>query len=138
MEAPQKLQETVVNTLTRTVITATIIALVLLLSHVLPQGARGVGTQFGMIWLMVISIVFFGHWLELLFINYLKFALAKSLPMLYLARIAYWFLCAIPLFFVANCMSAFFTGGSCKCEVVGIWLANYGTQLFIHDDAREV
>jgi len=73
---------------------------------------------FEMIWSIVFCIVFGGHWLELLFINQIKFALPKNMLLLYSIRIAYWFLCAIPLFFIAELVDNLF---SHKTAHLGHW-----------------
>jgi hypothetical protein len=100
MENPEKYTEPFIQTVIRTVLTTTIIAVILYLVHLFPSGNSSKLTQFEMIWSVVFCVVFGGHWLELVFINYLKFALPKNILLLYLIRIAYWFLCAIPLFFI--------------------------------------
>lgn len=133
MEAPQKFPEAVVRTLIRTLITATIIAALIYFLRLFPQGQKSKLSQFEMIWLMIFSIVFVGHWLELLFINYLKFALPKNMPLLYTERIVYWFVCAIPLFFIAGFIYRSFTGGS--GGFANWWmfgLIYIGIELFMH------
>jgi hypothetical protein len=133
MEAPQKFPEAVMRTLIRTLITATIIAALIYFLRLFPHGLRNRLSQFEMIWLMIFSIVFVGHWLELLFINYLKFALPKKLLLLYVVRIAYWFACAIPLFFIADFIYRLFTGalgGFANWWMFG--LIYIGIELFMH------
>jgi hypothetical protein len=57
---------------------------------------------FGTIWLVIFCIYFGGHWLELLFVNRIKFMLPKNLLFLYFVRICYWFLSAIILLALAS------------------------------------
>ena len=90
------------QTLARTLITTTIIAVILFGLKVFPSGGNDKLNLFKMIWSAIFCIVFGGHWLELLFINHIKFALPKNSTILCLTRIIYWFLSAIPLFFTAN------------------------------------
>ena len=118
MENPEKNTEPFIQTVIRTIITTTIIAVILILLHVFPAGDKSKLTLFEMIWTAIFCIVFGGHWLELLFINYLKFALPKSILVLYFTRIAYWFLCSIPLFFMADLMINLFSD---KAAHLGHW-----------------
>jgi hypothetical protein len=133
MRAPEKMPLAFMSNLFRTAITAAVITLVIYFAHVFPQRAVSLGMQLVEIWLMVFSIVFFGHWLELLFINHLKFALPKNLLLLYVLRIAYWFLCAIPLFYIANFIGNLLTGGEGQW---GYWwefgIIYTGIELFMH------
>jgi hypothetical protein len=102
MKDPEKNNEPLIKTVIRTILTATIIAGILYLAHVFPYDGKSKLTLFAMIWLVVFCIVIGGHWLELLFINSIKFALPKNILLLYFTRIVYWFLCAVPLFFCTN------------------------------------
>ena len=102
MKNPEKNTAPFIQTVIRTIITTTIIAVILYFSRVFPSGGQSKQVVFAMIWSAVFCIVFGGHWLELLYINYLKFALPKNIWLLYFTRIVYWFLCAIPLLFVAE------------------------------------
>lgn len=111
MENPEKNTEPFIQTVIRTILTATIIAVVLYLLHVFPADGKSKITLFEMIWAVVFCIVFGGHWLELLFINYLKFALPKNILLLYAIRIVYWFLCSIPLFIAADFAAGLFPNG---------------------------
>jgi len=102
MENPEKNTEPFIQTVIRTILTTTIIAVILYCLHVFPPGDKSKLMLFEMIWLIVFCIVFGGHWLELVFINRIKFALPKNILLLYCIRICYWFLCSIPLFFIAD------------------------------------
>ena len=102
MENPEKNTESFVETVKRTIITTTIIAIIINWSGIFPSGEKSKLAVFGMIWLVVFCIVFGGHWLELLFINHIKFVLPKNILFLYFVRICYWFLCSIPLFVLAT------------------------------------
>ena len=101
MEHPEKNTETFIQTSKRTIITTTIIAIILFFLRVFPSDGRSNFVLFGTIWVVIFCIVFGGHWLELLFINHIKFALPKNIFFLYFVRICYWFLCSIPLFALA-------------------------------------
>ncbi len=109
MKNPEKFTESFTKTVIRSIITTTIIAIILYWAHVFPTGDKSKLELFEMIWSIVFCIVFGGHWLELLFINYIKFALPKNILLLYVIRIAYWFLCAIPLFFTAEWVDNLFS-----------------------------
>ena len=102
MRQPEKNEEPFTRTVKRTFITTTVIAVVLFLLRAFPSYGRSNLAVFATIWPVVFCIVFGGHWLELLFINHIKFALPKNIFLLYLARACYWFLCAIPLFALAS------------------------------------
>jgi len=108
MQNPEKNTEPFLQTVIRTILTTTIIAVIIILVHVIPPGDKSKITLFEMIWSMVFCIVFGGHWLELLFIDHLKFALPKNILLWYGIRIGYWFLCAIPLFFLMNLVKNLF------------------------------
>jgi hypothetical protein len=133
MKNPEKFPERFPQTIIRTVMLAAVIAIVITLLHLFPAGQRSKFAQFGMIWLMAFGIVFGGHWLELLFINYLKFALPKNMPVLYMSRIVYWFFCAIPLLFIVNLIGGLFTY---TAGLPGQWwalgLGYIGIELFMH------
>ena len=133
MENPEKNTESFIQTLIRTVLTTTIIAVILYLLHIFPSGGESKLALFEMIWLVVFCIVFGGHWLELVFINQVKFVLPKNILLLYLIRIGYWFLCSIPLFFLANSITNLF---SHKTGQLGHWwifgFFYIGIQLFMH------
>ncbi|MDB5124570.1 MAG: hypothetical protein JWP94_2699 [Mucilaginibacter sp.] len=133
MEDPEKNTEPFVQTAIRAILTTTIIAVILSWLHIFPSGDKSKLTLFEMIWLIVFCIVFGGHWLELVFINQVKFALPKNIVLLYFIRIGYWFLCSIPLFFIANLINDLF---SHKTEQLGHWWAfgffYNGIQLLMH------
>jgi hypothetical protein len=133
MKNPEKITESFIRTIIRTVVTTTIIAAILYGLHIFRHIEQSKLTQFEMIWLIVFCIVFGGHWLELLFINRIKFVLPKNIPLLYFIRIAYWFLCAIPLFLIANEIVSLFTH---KTHLLGHWwifgLFYICIQLFMH------
>jgi hypothetical protein len=133
MENPQKFTESFPKTLIRTLITAALIAVILLFAHVFPLHGMSKPAVFSIIWLMIFCIVFGGHWLELLFINDIKFMLPQNLLLFYLTRLIYWFLCAIPLFILAD-----WIGNSLSHQ--GLRLGNWltfgffyiGIELFMH------
>jgi hypothetical protein len=102
MKNPEKNTGPFVQTIIRTLVTTTIIAGMILFLHLFPSGGKSKLLVFEMIWSAVFCIVFGGHWLELVFINYLKFTLPKKIFLLCFIRMVYWFLCAVPLFFMAN------------------------------------
>jgi hypothetical protein len=133
MENPEKNTEPFIRTVIRTILTTTIIAVILSWLHVFPAGEKSKLTLFEMIWSIVFCIVFGGHWLELVFINYIKFSLPKNILLLYLIRIGYWFLCAIPLFFVAGLIYNLF---SHRAGQLGHWWTfgffYIGIQLLMH------
>jgi len=108
MNNPEKITESLNQTVIRTILTTTIIAGILYLAHLFPHDGKSNLTLFEMIWLVVFCIVVGGHWLELLFINRIKFALPKNILLLYFIRIVYWFLCAVPLFFAINFIMGLF------------------------------
>ena len=109
MQNPEKNTESFLQTVKRTIITTTIIALVLYLINIFPSGESSKLKVFGIIWLVIFSIVFGGHLLELVFINHIKFSLPRNILLLYFIRIGYWFLSSIPLFILANFVSNLFS-----------------------------
>jgi hypothetical protein len=133
MENPEKNTESLIQTIIRTILTTTIIAVIINWLHIFPSGEKSKLTLFEMIWSVVFCIVFGGHWLELMFINYIKFAIPKNILLLYFIRIAYWFLCSIPLFFMANLINNLF---SRKTGHLGHWWTfgffYIGIQLLMH------
>jgi hypothetical protein len=133
MENPEKNTESLIKTVIRTILTTTIIAVILYCLHVFPSGDKSKLTLFEMIWLIVFCIVFGGHWLELVFINYIKFALPKNILVLYFVRIVYWFLCSIPLFLIADLINNLF---SHRTGHLGHWWAfgffYIGIELLMH------
>jgi len=133
MENPEKNTEPFIQTVIRTILTTTIITVILYCLHVFPPGDKSKLTLFEMIWLIVFCVVFGGHYLELVFINYVKFALPKNILLLYFIRIGYWFLCAIPLFFIADFVYNLFSD---KTGHLGHWWAfgffYIGIELFMH------
>src|ERR1700712_1213211 len=108
MENPEKNTEPFIQTVIRTILTATIIAVIINWLHIFPPDEKSKLTQLEMIWSVAFCIVFGGHWLELVFINHIKFAAPKNILLLYFIRIAYWFLCSIPLFLMANLINNLF------------------------------
>jgi len=133
MENPEKNTEPFIQTVIRTIVTTTIIALIIYWSQIFPSGEKSKLTLFEMIWSAIFCIVFGGHWLELVFINRLKFALPKSISAFYFVRIAYWFFCSIPLFFVAQLIASLFSGNT---VYLGHWWTfgffYIGIQLIMH------
>jgi len=133
MENPEKYPESFFQTVKRTIITTTVIAIALTLSGIFPTGGKSKPVLFGMIWLIAFCIVFGGHWLELVFINYLKFVLPKHILLVYFLRIVYWFLCSIPLFIIANLVANLFSHNT---QHLGRWwafgLIYIGIQLLMH------
>jgi hypothetical protein len=133
MENPEKNTESFIQTVIRTILTTTIIAVIINCSHVFPLGQQSKLTLLDMIWLIVFCIVFGGHWLELVFINHIKFNLPKNIILLYFIRIGYWFLCSIPLFFIMNFIDNLFSN---KTGHLGHWWAfgflYIGIQLLMH------
>ena len=133
MKNPEKNTEPIGQTLIRTVITTTIIAAIIYWLHLFPSGGKSKLSLFEMIWSIVFCIVFGGHWLELLFINRIKFYLPNNILVLYLIRIGYWFLCAVPLFYIAGLVCNLFnyqTGVLGKWWTFGIFYI--GIQLVMH------
>ena len=102
MKSPEKNTESFIQTVKRTIITTAIIAISLFWFRIFPSGGKSNFAIFATIWSIAFCIVFGGHWLELLFINHIKFVLPKNLLFLYFVRICYWFLCSIPLFALAT------------------------------------
>jgi len=133
MENPEKNTEPLIQTVIRTILTTTIIAFILYWLHIFPSGGKSKLTQFEMIWSIVFFIVFGGHWLELVFINHIKFALPKNISLLYFVRISYWFLCSIPLFLMMSLINNLF---SHKTGNLGHWwifgFFYIGIQLLMH------
>ena len=102
MKNPEKITETFLQTLVRTIITATIISLVLYSIHVIPFNGKSNLIEYAVIWAVFFSIFFIGHWIELFFINVIKFRLPKNIYVLYIVRICYWFVSSILLFLISN------------------------------------
>jgi len=133
MKTPEKNKEPFIKTIIRTIITTTIIAAILYFLHTFPS--RGISrlTLFEMIWSVVFCIVFVGHWLELVFINRIKFALPQNILLFYFIRIVYWFLCAVPLLLISNEIVSLF---SHRTGHLGDWWAfgffYIGIQLIMH------
>jgi len=110
MRLPEKNQERFQRTIVRTIVTTTLITIILMLSHLFPGHQVSKSNLFGIVWTMIFSIVFTGHWLEIIFINYLKFKLPLgNLALLYFTRIIYWFISAIPLYMLANVIRGLLT-----------------------------
>jgi len=133
MQHPEEITESFSYTLLRTMITAVILAIILYFLHLFPSGGRSKITNFEMIWSIAFCILFVGHWFELVYINYIKFALPGNIVLLYLIRIGYWFIAAIPLVFAANLIYSLFshkTGALITWWVFG--LCYIGIQLFMH------
>jgi hypothetical protein len=132
MKDPEKYTESFIKTCVRTILTTTIIAVILYLLHIFPSGYKSKVTLFEIAWSVVFCIVFGGHWLELIYINFIKFSLPKNILLLYLVRIVYWFLCSIPLLFMANLVFDLF---SYKAHLPNWWVFGFvyiGIQLFMH------
>jgi len=129
----EKIDERFGRTIVRGMGTTTIITAVLGWSHILPAPAALPVDAFEVLWTMVFSIVFVGHWLEMLFVNYLKLQMPEAtLPMLYLTRIVYWYLSAIPLFILAGWIRHLMTAR--PLYVGGWYLVGFfyiGLQLFM-------
>ena len=104
MKNPEKINETFQQTLIRAILAATIISVILYSTHVIPFNGKSKILEYGVIWAVFFSIFFIGHWLELLFINVIKFYLPKNIFVLYIVRIFYWFVSSIPLFFIATAL----------------------------------
>ena len=102
MKNPEKITDPFLQTLFRTVITATIISFVLYFIHVIPFNGKSKLMEYGVIWAAFFSIFFVGHWIELLFVNVIKFRLPRNIYVLYIVRICYWFVSSILLFLIAN------------------------------------
>ncbi|MEP7256048.1 MAG: hypothetical protein ABI666_09735 [Ferruginibacter sp.] len=102
MKNPEKITEMFLQTLFRTVIAATIISLILYSIHVIPFNGKSKLTEYAVIWAAFFSIFFVGHWIELLFINVIKFRLPRNIYVLYIVRVCYWFVSSILLFLIAN------------------------------------
>jgi len=120
MENSEKITESFFQTVKRTIITTTVIAAIITLSGIFPTSGKSKLVLFAIVWLIVFCIVFGGHWLELIFINYIKFGLPNNIALLYLVRIAYWFFSSIPLFIIANFVADLFTHGA---RPLGQWWA---------------
>ena len=133
MKNPEKYAETFIQTFIRTILTSTIIAVIIFSLHLFPAVEKSKITLFVMIWSIVFSVVFGCHWLELVYINRLKFTLPANVFLLYGIRIGYWFLCAIPLFLIMNLIIEIF---SYKPFYPGFWwkfgLFYIGIQLIMH------
>ena len=102
MKNSEKHFETFLQTIIRTGLTASIISILLYSFHVIPSSGKSELKEFGIIWAVVFSIVFVGHWFELFFINVIKFQLPENIYVLYVTRICYWFASSILLFIIAN------------------------------------
>ena len=109
MKNPEKNTEPFGQTIKRTLITTTIIALILYFVNIFPHSSQSEPLIFMATWAAVFCIVFGGHWLELLFINYIKFALPANILLLYVTRVIYWFLSSVPLFFLADFVAGLFS-----------------------------
>lgn len=133
MKSPEKNTEGALQTIFRTAITAAIIAAILTFTHVFAVSAMSAPALLGVIWLMVYCIVYGGHWLEVLFINQIKFMLPPNKAVIYFSRIVYWFLNGIPLFMLANWVGNAFTNHDLN---LGRWwtfgLAYIAIELFMH------
>jgi hypothetical protein len=119
----EKNTESFVHTVIRTIITTTIIAAILYGVHVFPSSGKSKLVLFEMIWSVVFCIVFCGHWLELLFINRIKFYLPQNMLSLYFIRIV----------FAANLIADLF---SARTVQMGRWwmfgFFYIGIQLLMH------
>ncbi len=102
MQKPEKNTQPFTQIITGSIVTTTVIAAILVLTGIFPWHEKTKFEIFGIIWPAIFCIVFGGHWLELFFVNYLKFVLPQNIFLLYIVRIGYWFLCSIPLFLLAS------------------------------------
>ena len=102
MKNSGKITETFLQTLVRTIIAATIISLVLYSIHVIPFNGKSKLIEYAVIWTAFFSIFFVGHWIELLFVNVIKFRLPRNIYVLYIVRVCYWFISSILLFLISN------------------------------------
>jgi hypothetical protein len=118
MKNPEKYPEVFFQTIKRTIITTIIIAAIITWCGIFPSGDKSKLVLFGISWSAVFCIVFGGHWLELVFINYIKFGLPRNIVLLYLLRIPYWFLSSVPLFFIAGIVANLFSN---KPVYLGRW-----------------
>ena len=130
MKNPEKNTESLAQTVKRTIITTTIVALILTLSGIFPSHEKSKAAIFGVVWLAAFCIVFGGHWLELLFINEIKFKLPKNMLLIYFVRLGYWFICSIPLYILANWVVSFFSNKTKPWWTFGF--VYIGIQLLIH------
>lgn len=133
MKAPDKNREQPFQTMMRTVITTTVITVILTLCHIFPGVVISQFSVVGTLWLMVFCIVYGGHWLELLYINQVKFLLPLKRGVFYFTRIIFWFLSSLPLFILANWVGNSLTNYSLH---LGKWWAfgifYVGLELFMH------
>ena len=112
MKNSEKIKEGFLQTLFRTALTATIISLILYFIHVIPFNGKSKLLEYGVIWAALFSIVFGGHWLELFFINIIKFRLPGNIFVFHTVRICYWFISSIPLFLIATKIREFLVSNS--------------------------
>lgn len=133
MKLSEKNTETFFQTVKRTIVTTAIISIILFLLRVFPSDSRSSFVLLGTIFTAVFCIVFGGHWLEVFFINQIKFVLPKNIFILYFIRIFYWFLSAIPLFALASLVDNLLSN---KTRHLGNWwtfgLIYIGIQLVMH------
>jgi hypothetical protein len=109
MEKSEKNTESFAQTVKRTLITTTIIAIILYFVNIFPHSSQSKPVVFMVTWAAVFCIVFGGHWLELMFINYIKFVLPANMLLLYFTRAIYWFISSVPLFFLAGFVAGLFS-----------------------------
>ena len=112
MKLPEKNTDTFIQTVKRSIITTTVIGIILFFLKVFPSHGESNLAVFGIIWCVIFCIYFGGHWLELFFVNKIKFVLPKDIFVLYSVRIFYWFLCSIPLFALATLVNNFLSQGT--------------------------
>ncbi len=118
MRPYERINESFGHVIKRTIITTTAISVILLFFKLFPDNSISKLAHFGVLWLTAFCIVFGGHWLELLFINSLKWFLPRKLVVLWISRILYWYLSAIPLFFLASFTIHILSG---KNDKIGEW-----------------
>ena len=128
MIKPEKFHEPILHVLLRTSLTAVILASIFNYKELFAGDFSSKMKLLGIESAATMCFVFGGHWLEIFFINFLKNYLPKNLFVLYPVRIAYWYISAIPLYFLYHYVSNFLTG---KNYEIGNWWMIGITYIFI-------
>ena len=123
MIKPEKFYEPLWRTILRTSVTATILTVIFYFGDIFQEQEANKMRVFGIGWMSIMCLTFGGHWIELFFINYIKFLLPKKLYVMYGARIIFWYASALLLFFASQCVHNSLTG---KNESAGnLWIFGF-------------
>ena len=102
MIAPEKFYEPFHRTVIRTALFAGILSLFFYWNQLADEQGKEMLRIFGNGWMSCFWFTFGGYWIEILYINYLKFYLPRNLPLLYACRIVVWYGTAIVFLYLSE------------------------------------